>query len=213
MRTCLTCTLTSSVCWRRAVLLQSTFWWSCCDVSRVRWRAIDVSDRCSAKRVQLNADETGMRCSGPSAGVRQLGYHTEPERRQAVSGSPWLGRLVWYWAVFASSHLPHVTLSHTSSARSAPSSSSTFYYRDVTIRLVKTLMLSRRDYCNAVFADLPASTLASLQRVGANCSWHQVVTWPHNSCPAGVRQSWLPIAERIQYKLCLLVHKVLLLNI
>ena len=37
--------------------------------------------------------------------------------------------------------------------------------RDVTVRLVCALVLSRLDYCNAVFARLPATTLAPLQRV------------------------------------------------
>jgi len=37
--------------------------------------------------------------------------------------------------------------------------------QDVTGRLVCALVLSRLDYCNAVLDDLPASTLAPLQRV------------------------------------------------
>ena len=37
--------------------------------------------------------------------------------------------------------------------------------RDVTAKLVTALVLSRLDYCNAVLAGLPASTLAPFQRV------------------------------------------------
>ena len=37
--------------------------------------------------------------------------------------------------------------------------------RDVTIQLVVALVFSRLDYCNAVLAGLPATTLAPLQRV------------------------------------------------
>ena len=37
--------------------------------------------------------------------------------------------------------------------------------RDVTMRLVSALVLSRLDYCNAVLTGLPASTLAPLRRV------------------------------------------------
>ena len=37
--------------------------------------------------------------------------------------------------------------------------------RDVTARLVTALVLSQLDYCNAVLAGLPASTLAPFQRV------------------------------------------------
>ena len=37
--------------------------------------------------------------------------------------------------------------------------------RDVTLKLVVALVFSRLDYCNAVLAGLPASTLAPLQRI------------------------------------------------
>ena len=37
--------------------------------------------------------------------------------------------------------------------------------RNVTVRLVSTFILSRLDYCNAVLAGLPKSTIAPLQRV------------------------------------------------
>ena len=37
--------------------------------------------------------------------------------------------------------------------------------RDITARLVTALVLLRLDYCNAVLAGLPASTLAPFQRV------------------------------------------------
>jgi hypothetical protein len=61
--------------------------------------------------------------------------------------------------------------------------------RDVTIQLVTALVFSSLDYCNAVLAILPASTLAPLQRV----------------LHAAARL--VSIAQRIEYKLCLLVHK------
>ena len=37
--------------------------------------------------------------------------------------------------------------------------------RDVTVKLVVTLVFSRLDYCNAVLAGIPATALAPLQRV------------------------------------------------
>ena len=60
-------------------------------------------------------------------------------------------------------------------------------------RVASAFILSRVDYCNAVLAGLPTSTLASLQRV-LNVS--DIMKSLH----------WLPIAHRIRFKLCVLMH-------
>ena len=80
--------------------------------------------------------------------------------------------------------------------------------RDVSARLVSALVLSRLDYCNAVLACLPAATLAPLQRVltAAARLVLDLKTRDH-ATPALRELHWLPIAQRIEYKLCLLVHK------
>ena len=84
--------------------------------------------------------------------------------------------------------------------------------RDITARLVTALVLSCLDYCNTVLAILPASTLAPFQRV-----LHAVARTVMDLKPCGhmtpaLRElHWLPVAERIQYKLlCFLVRKSLL---
>ena len=79
--------------------------------------------------------------------------------------------------------------------------------RDVTARLVSALVISRLDYCNSVLAHLPASTLAPLQRV-INAAARMVVDLGpcDHVTPALYELRWLPIAERIKFKLCLLVH-------
>jgi len=80
--------------------------------------------------------------------------------------------------------------------------------RDVTARLVTALVLSRLVYCNAVLASLPASTLAPLQRVLHAAARNVLDLKPRDHVtPALQELHWLPVAERIQYKLCLLVHK------
>jgi len=81
--------------------------------------------------------------------------------------------------------------------------------RDVTAKLVTALMLSRLDHCNAVLAGLPATTLAPLQRVlhAAARTVLDLKLGDHVT-PALRELHWLPITERIQYKLCLLVHKM-----
>ena len=83
--------------------------------------------------------------------------------------------------------------------------------RDVTARLVTALVLSRLDYCNAVLAGLPASTLAPFQRVRHAAARTVLYLKPRARVTPALRELHsLPVAERIQYKLCLLVHKSLL---
>ena len=79
--------------------------------------------------------------------------------------------------------------------------------RDVTARLVSALVISRLDYCNSLLAHLPASTLVPLQRV-INATARMVVDFgPHDHVtPALYKLYWLPITERIKFKLYLLVH-------
>jgi len=58
-----------------------------------------------------------------------------------------------------------------------------------------------------MLAGLPASTLAPFQRVlhGAACTVMDLK--PCDRVTPALRElHWLPVAERIQYKLCLLVH-------
>jgi len=91
---------------------------------------------------------------------------------------------------------------------------STFHERQVTARLVTALVLSRLEYCKAVLAGLPASTLAPFQRVLHAAARTVLDLKPCDRVTPALRElhcwQWLPVAERIQYKLCLLVHKSLL---
>src|SRR6218665_228483 len=82
--------------------------------------------------------------------------------------------------------------------------------REVTARLVSALIISRLDYCNSILANLPASTLAPLQRV-LNAAARLVMNLgPRDHVtPALYELHWLPIQSRIQFKLCLLVHHVI----
>jgi len=72
---------------------------------------------------------------------------------------------------------------------------------EVTVRLVLALTMSRVDFCNALFASLPASTIAPLQRV-QNAAARLVLQ-------LGPRElHWLPIRARVLYKLCVLMYDV-----
>ena len=80
--------------------------------------------------------------------------------------------------------------------------------RDVSARLVSTRVLSRLDYCNVVLAGLPTATFAPLQRV-LNAAARLVLDLkPRDLATPALRElHWLPIAQWIEYKLCLFVHK------
>jgi len=80
---------------------------------------------------------------------------------------------------------------------------------EVTKRLVTALVLSRLDYCNTALAGLPQSTLRPLQRVQnaaarliSNCKQHDHIT------PVLKLLHWLPVKQRIIYKLCLIMHLI-----
>ena len=71
-------------------------------------------------------------------------------------------------------------------------------------------MLSRLDYCNAILVGLPQTTLSSLQRVLHAAAQMVLNLRPRDHVtPSLLELHWLPIAERIDFKLCLLVHKAL----
>jgi len=80
---------------------------------------------------------------------------------------------------------------------------------EVTKRLVTALILSRLDYCNAVLAGLPQSTLQPLQRVQNTAARLVSDTKPRDHIsPVLAQLHWLPVNQRITYKLCLLMHLV-----
>jgi len=80
---------------------------------------------------------------------------------------------------------------------------------EVTKRLVTALVLSRLDYCNAVLAGLPESTIRPLQRVQNAAACLITDTKPSDHInPVLMPLHWLPIKSRLLYKLCLLMHLI-----
>jgi len=67
--------------------------------------------------------------------------------------------------------------------------------------LVTALVHSWLDYCNIVFAGLPACDIQRLQSV-LNTAIHLVAG-------SSRREHWLPVKQRIEYKLCMMVHRCL----
>ena len=81
---------------------------------------------------------------------------------------------------------------------------------DTTAKLVSCFILSRLDYCNSLLAGLPSSSLKPLQRVQNNAA--RLVLRLKKSdhiTPAFQTLHWLPIEQRIEYKICCLCFKVL----
>ena len=84
--------------------------------------------------------------------------------------------------------------------------------KDVMFQLVVAFVLSRIDYCNAVLAALPLSTIELLQRAqnaaarlvfGLRSHDHMI-----HITPAQAQLHWLPVQFRIKFKLCLLMHQI-----
>ena len=74
-------------------------------------------------------------------------------------------------------------------------------------RLASAFILSRLDYSNTMLAELPAITLASLQRV-MNAAVRLVagLGWRDHMTPAMRELHWLPVMYCIKYKLFILMH-------
>ena len=86
------------------------------------------------------------------------------------------------------------------------------YISDEACRLaVLALVVSRLDYCNALLAGVSQHQLGKLQRLQNRAA--RLVARPHTP-PGGVvhvtpilqRLHWLPVRQRVLYKVCLLVH-------
>jgi hypothetical protein len=74
-------------------------------------------------------------------------------------------------------------------------------------RLVSVFILSRIDYCNVLYAGLPSSSLAPLQRVIHAAARFVANIGPRDHITEVMKQlHWLPIQQRITYKLCTLMH-------
>ena len=76
--------------------------------------------------------------------------------------------------------------------------------------LVSSLVLSHLDYCNAILYGLPENTLHKMQRV-ENCAAKLVLQRKRfDSSTDALRElHWLPVKQRICYKIALIVFKCL----
>ena len=69
--------------------------------------------------------------------------------------------------------------------------------------------MTRIDYCNAVLANLPDTALAPLQRVLHAAARFVAAIGPRDRVtPTLLSLHWLPVRQRITYKLCTMMHSV-----
>ena len=174
----------------------------------------DVSNWCSSRRLQLNRQKTELIWFGSSANLSRL----DPTDKTILIDSATTiqsSQVVLNLGVFFDNelnmhnHISHVTRSCFYQLRRLKSIRH-HLGPDVTKCLVCSFILTRIDYCNSLFACLPASTLAPLQRV-QNAAARLVLnlkSYDHIT-PALIELHWLPIKHRISYKLCALVYKAL----
>ena len=81
---------------------------------------------------------------------------------------------------------------------------------EVMVKLVTSLIFSRLDYCNAVLAALPISTISPLRHRVQNVAARLVAQLrPRDHVTSAMRDlHWLPVKYRITYKLCLFIHRI-----
>ena len=181
-------------------------------VSSVESCVDDVRSWCASKRLQLNASKTEVLWFGTAAQLRKV---PKCDRTIRVGGSVVEPvSVVRDLGVYVDTELTmqeHVSRTaracffHIRRLRSVRRELG----RQVTAQLVSALILSRLDYCNAVLAGLPASTLAPLQRVLNAAARLVLELGPRDHVSAALHElHWLPIRKRIDYKLCLLAHNV-----
>jgi len=76
-------------------------------------------------------------------------------------------------------------------------------------RLVCALVLTRIDYCNSALAGLSDSALAPLQRVLHAAARFVLGLQPRDHVSAALQTlHWLPVRQRITYKLCVVMHGI-----
>jgi len=174
----------------------------------------DVREWCSSRRLQLNALKTELIWFGSAVNIHQL----DPAKSGIIIDNVTTiepAHVIRNLGVNFDSelsmrnHILNVTRScfyHLRRLRSIRR----HLGPEITHRLVCAFVLTRLDYCNSLFAALPASTLAPLQRV-QNAAARLVLglKWSDHITPAFKQLHWLPIRQRIQYKLSVLVHKSL----
>ena len=172
----------------------------------------NIENWMSSNRLKLNADKTQLTVFGTR---QQLGKLTLTHIRLGSSNIE-IGSQATDLGVQLdselkmSSHVQYITrtcyyqLRQLRSIRRSLSA-------DVAKSLVRALILTRMDYCNSALYGAPSVVLSRLQSV-LNASAKLIARrskYDHISAFIRDDLHWLPITERIEYKLCLQTYKCL----
>jgi hypothetical protein len=186
------------------------------DIDTTRERLVrcilDVRDWCASRRLQLNAQKTELVWFGSAANIRKMSAAnlTLPVGDDVIAPVDTVRDLgvLLDAQLTMKQHVNRVT------------SNCFFQLRrlrqirrvagpDVMKRLVSAFVLSRLDYCNAALVGLPQTTLQHLQRAQNAAARLITNTGPHDHItPAMKALHWLPVNQRIEYKLCLTMHLI-----
>ena len=85
--------------------------------------------------------------------------------------------------------------------------------KEVAQKLMVSLVLSKLDYCNCLLVGLPDCLLQKLQHVqnhAAKVIFRKKKT--DHVTPLLISLHWLPVKQRVRYKIAMLCHKILITN-
>ena len=86
----------------------------------------------------------------------------------------------------------------------------TFLNQDTLLTLIHAMITSRVDYCNSIFTGLPKKHLKKLQLILNRAARLIFSVSPRDRItPYLIKLHWLTIIPRSEYKICLIVYKVL----
>jgi len=181
-------------------------------VSRLEGCLVDIHQWCKSRRLQLNPSKTELIWFGSHANLQKI--IAEFPSLRVVDNTVWAADSVRDLGVILDCELS--MQQHVNKV----AQTCFFHIRrlkqvcrllgsDVASKLMSAFVLSRLDYCNAALAGLPSSTIAPLQRVQNTAARIVARLRPRDHVtPALQELHWLPVKQRIVYKLCLLMHLV-----
>ena len=81
---------------------------------------------------------------------------------------------------------------------------------DTTKTLVQSLVVSKIDYCNALLLNAPSTTIDRLQKIQNRAARLVTLSRPREHITPVLRSlHWLPVKERISFKICCIIYKCL----